>query len=213
MIEEYYKNLYRDREKSKYTFGPPEKELISFLNSKHLQGRIKVLDLGCGDGRNTIFLASKNFIVLGIDSSASGLKKLKNTIKSNDRIAKNIKLRKADLKTVRLKREEFDLVMCINTFHELSIHGVKHLIIQAKHSTKQFGINYLAFFLPQKGTYMRKEGYYPRELDIIEQYEDWKVLKKKKFLMTHFHKIPDSKGKIIKHKHFVCHLFLQKLAS
>lgn len=212
MLKRYYENLYQNSKKSRYIFGPPEKELIGFLNSKQLQ-KARALDLGCGDGRNAILLASKNFTVLGVDNSASGLKKLKKAISNNDRIAKNISLRKANLKNVKLKGRKFDLVICVNTFHELGIRGVKHLITQAKHSTKQFGINYLAFFLPRKGDYMRKEGYYPRELDVIKQYRDWKVLGKKKFLMEHHHITPDSKGKTIKHKHFVCHLFLQKLAS
>jgi len=42
----------------------------------------KVLDLGCGAGRNTMPLAQKNFEVYGLDNAPTGLKILKKTLKN-----------------------------------------------------------------------------------------------------------------------------------
>ena len=208
-ILQYYNRMYQNSQKTKSIFGLPEKELMNFLNSFYLE-RAKVLDLGCGDGRNTIFLASKNFIVFGVDNSPHGLKKIKAAIK-NTKIAKNIHLKKANLRRIKLRPDEFNLVVCTNTLHEIGADGVKHIIKQAKNSTKLLGINYLAFFIPKAGTHMRKGCYYPNPSAIIRQYKGWKILRIKTILMAHNTVIPHSKGKRVSHKHYVCHLFLQKL--
>ena len=209
-VSQYYEALYLNPHKAKSVFGLPEKELIEFLNSFHFEG-VKALDLGCGDGRHTIFLALKNFIVFGVDNSPRGLKKIKDAIK-NAKITKNIHLKKANLKTIRLKPNEFNLVICIRTLYEIGANGVKHIIKQAKRSTKPNGINYLAFFIPKAGTHMRRGCYYPNPSAIIRQYKGWKILRKKNVLMAHSHATPHSKEKKVRHKHYVCHLFLQKVS-
>jgi tellurite methyltransferase len=171
----FYENLYNRLKKTKYTFGLPQKELIKFMNSARWK-KARILDLGCGDGRNIIFLALKNLAVWGIDNSVSGLRKIKEKNKNNPLI-QNIHLKQADLKTIKLKqRNYFDLVICVYTFHEIGLNGVKNIIKQAKLSTKPHGINYLAIFIPQKGTFIRKECYYPNENDIIkiQELEDYK---------------------------------------
>lgn len=209
IISKFYEDLYRNSRKSKYIFGSPEKELVNFLKEYNFKIRAKIVDLGCGDGRNTIFLASRNFCVTGIDKSIHALKKLRKYIKDS-KLAKNISLKRANLKTIKLKEHDSDMIICVQTFHEIGNTCVRRLIKQAKLSTKPLGINYLAFFLPKKGTYMRKECYYPDELTIIKQYKCWKILKRKKILIYQYHATPYSKGKKIKHKHYVCQLFLQK---
>lgn len=59
----------------------PENALVKHL--KCLQPG-SVLDVACGDGRNTLFLAEKGFRVTGIDFSEKALERLKNfALKSN----------------------------------------------------------------------------------------------------------------------------------
>lgn len=210
-IKKHYDNLYGSPGGQKSVFGPPEKGLTKLLNSTHKIKR--ALDLGCGDGRNTIFLASRGLKVVGIDDSLAGLKKLRDSVKNQDKIMEKIYLEKADLETVRLEKNKFNLVIMIQIFHEIGAGGVKHVITQAKLSTKLLGINYLVFFLPKNGTYMRRGCYYPNESTIIKQYRGWKLLKKKKVLTTQGHMTPSSKKRLIKHQHYICHLLLQKLPN
>ena len=42
-----------------------------------------VLDVGCGEGKNAIFLAQKGFVVDAFDISESGIKKLKRLVSEN----------------------------------------------------------------------------------------------------------------------------------
>lgn len=53
---------------------PPEEYLVENLN--YLEGET-VLDLGCGDGRNSIYLREKGFQVTSVDFSEIGLHRIK----------------------------------------------------------------------------------------------------------------------------------------
>lgn len=64
-------------------FGKPYPELISFYASFENKG--KLLDLGCGQGRDAIALAKLGYQVTGIDYSSVGINQL-NTIAKNENL-------------------------------------------------------------------------------------------------------------------------------
>lgn len=65
----YWNNLFLNRK----AMFPPENYLVE--NIDFLQGDT-FLDLGCGDGRNTLYLAEKGFKVTAADFSETGLQKI-----------------------------------------------------------------------------------------------------------------------------------------
>jgi len=60
-------------------FGSPYPELIAFYAAITQKG--KLLDLGCGQGRNAIALAKLGYEVTGIDYSIIGIEQLKKVAK------------------------------------------------------------------------------------------------------------------------------------
>ena len=78
------------------------KDCVKLFNKNNIK---KILDLGCGTGRHTIFLAKNGFKVYGIDISQHGLDITKN-IKNKLKI-KNIILRKADMAKIPFKKDSF----------------------------------------------------------------------------------------------------------
>lgn len=60
-------------------FGAPYSELIDFYSSLKTKGRL--LDIGCGQGRDSIALAQLGFDVLGIDNSEIGIEQLNKVAK------------------------------------------------------------------------------------------------------------------------------------
>jgi methyl halide transferase len=54
--------------------GEPEEELVRFAESNPLKPGSNVLELGCGTGTDSIYLARKGFNVVGIDFSPSAIK-------------------------------------------------------------------------------------------------------------------------------------------
>lgn len=63
-------------------FGKPYPELIDFFAKYHKKG--KVLDLGCGQGRDAIPLARLGFNVTGIDNSKVGIEQMNRIAKTED---------------------------------------------------------------------------------------------------------------------------------
>src|SRR5436305_12845369 len=53
----------------------PSEELELFLNETHSPGG-EALDLGCGEGRNSLLLARYGYHVHAIDASSQGIQKL-----------------------------------------------------------------------------------------------------------------------------------------
>lgn len=71
-----------------YRFGAPweigpRKELVDLVDSGRLSSKElpRAIDLGCGSGANTIFLAERGFEAVGVDFSPVALRKARNSAK------------------------------------------------------------------------------------------------------------------------------------
>ncbi len=102
-----YDNYYQ----SENLFGEPYPELIEFFANFPKKG--KVLDLGCGQGRDAIALARLGFEVIGIDNSKVGIDQM-------NKIAKDEKLDLVgyvdDIFNYN-RFDEFDIILLDSMFH------------------------------------------------------------------------------------------------
>ena len=62
-------------QKSRDVCGPPFKEFVTFFK-QYDKTKAKVLDLGCGQGRDAIFIARMGHQVLGVDISRTGISQM-----------------------------------------------------------------------------------------------------------------------------------------
>ncbi|WP_166511279.1 class I SAM-dependent methyltransferase [Desulfallas thermosapovorans] len=67
MIEERYKKRYKVGD-TPWDIGKPDFNLIQTVTTAAI-GPCKALDIGCGTGYNSIWLAQNNFDVVGVDTS------------------------------------------------------------------------------------------------------------------------------------------------
>jgi 2-polyprenyl-3-methyl-5-hydroxy-6-metoxy-1,4-benzoquinol methylase len=109
--DKYYQN--------KNLFGDPYPELISFFRNWPIRGRL--LDMGCGQGRNAIALARLGYKVTGIDISKVGIFQM-NQIAENENLPINgviTDIYKFD------EFEDFDFILLDNMFHFLKRDKLK----------------------------------------------------------------------------------------
>ena len=67
-------SLYDKEYQQEDLFGKPYKELVSFFKEYSKKGQ--VLDMGCGQGRDSLALAKLGYKVSGIDSSKVGIEQM-----------------------------------------------------------------------------------------------------------------------------------------
>lgn len=71
-MKPFWENEYLNKEKS--TFGNPSKEVVDIVSL--LPEEAKVLDVGSGDGRHSLYLASLGFQVDAFDISENAINKI-----------------------------------------------------------------------------------------------------------------------------------------
>lgn len=102
-----------------------------------------VLDIGAGEGRNSIFLAKRGFKVEAIDINAESLKKCKRFAKKHNL---PITASVIDVRKFKFEKEKYSLVISINALDFLQLKDTKKLITKIEYSLVPGGIFYLDGF-------------------------------------------------------------------
>lgn len=138
--------------KSKYSLHP--KHLINLEEPWYLRDINKkefVLDLGCGNGQQTIVVAKECKKVIGIDNNLTNLAIAKQLVK--DKKIKNAEFIKTDLeKKLFFKNESFDKILALDVLEHLRKR--KQFLKEIKRVLKPEGLIYLS--VPNKNTSWKK---------------------------------------------------------
>ena len=103
-----------------------------------------ILEIGCGTGKNTGFLASVSNELLAVDFSSEMLAKAQEKIKSS-----NIQFKQLDINNLwNFKPESFDLAVCSLVLEH--IENLEHIFAQARKVLKSNGLLYFGELHPFK---------------------------------------------------------------
>jgi cyclopropane fatty-acyl-phospholipid synthase-like methyltransferase len=145
--EEVFKN------KGKFFHKPHKdmKKLVKLFKDNKVK---TVLDLGCGSGRHTIFLAKNGFEVYGTDNSESGLKYVKTDLK---KLGLKAKLKNADcFKKFPYKDNFFDAIISVQVIHHAKIEQIKYCISEIERTLKPNGLIFIIVTRSKKNKYRSK---------------------------------------------------------
>ena len=135
----------------------PSKLLVDFY---HLAKKGNALDIACGTGRNSLFLADKGFNVDAIDISDVALEKLKNKNSSINTIV-------ADLDEYSFEENKYELVVNVNFLN-------RNLIPSIKEALKKDGIViFETFVLSEK---RKNKSYYLRPNELLRLFLDFHII-------------------------------------
>ena len=136
----------------------------------------RLLDLGCGEGRNAIYFAKNGFDVVGIDPSEPGLEKMR---RYAEEVAVQVKTIQADMLTYEID-QQYDVVFSVATLQYLSPDNRQARFGQFKQATRPGGINaHSAFvkkpFIPKSPDGEPTANSY-KSGELFGYYWDWEIL-------------------------------------
>jgi tellurite methyltransferase len=138
--------------------------------------RPRLLDLGCGEGRNAVYFAGHGFEVVGLDLSPPGLEK---TRKYAEAMAVHIETIHADIVHYEL-RETYDVLFSTGTLHYLPPEVRRRRFQNYKDYTSLDGINAFSVFVEKpfipKAPDAEETAHAFRSGELMGYYWDWQVL-------------------------------------
>ena len=115
-------------------FGHPYQELQDYFNNCQIRGNL--LDLGCGQGRDSIFLASLGYQVTAVDSSKVGINQMLTKAQSQELEIDGIV---NDIQNLKLQKK-FDVILFDMLLHGFEDSTQLELLRKYSNSLNQNGI-------------------------------------------------------------------------
>ena len=113
------------------------------LRWKKLQKRT-VLDLGCGRGRHSIFLAETGFEITAVDLSPAEIDQLRKQAQQKN-LDRNIETLVCDMRELPFSKRTFDCVLAYNSIYLTSYDGLKTTIASITDLLTDSGQVYITF--------------------------------------------------------------------
>ncbi|MBD5485769.1 MAG: class I SAM-dependent methyltransferase, partial [Lachnospiraceae bacterium] len=135
----FWEKSYREYDTIAFSNEPN----VTITEFEHLlSDKAKVLDVGCGEGQNAIYLAGKGHHVDAFDLSEYGIAKLKHRCELSN---VQVNAFTADLTTYQFERY-YDMITCFGTLHFVYKNEWKKFIKNAKEYTNIGGIHIIQIF-------------------------------------------------------------------
>ena len=160
----------------KYQLSPTHSEILAA--TPYLQGG-RALDVGCGQGRNALYLSQlgqQGFEVDAWDVNASSLQKLQQIIDAEG--IQNIHLQQRDLNADPSITGTYDFICCTVVMMFLQATTVKPLIAQMQQATKVNGFNLIVCAMDTPDLPVQADfpfAFKTGELSAL--YEGWNIVK------------------------------------
>ncbi len=196
--EESYK---RTGSADTFAGGKPSTELYDLVD--RLPHGAKVLDLGCGEGRNTLFLAENGLDVTAVDISEAGIAKLRHLA---DQKRLLVAAEVEDMRSYTFKNT-YDLIVAHGCLHLIERDCWMSLLDKIKTHTKPEGYNVIAAFtdrIPPPDDMKEFTVGLFHEGELFQFYEGWRIMLKESYEFDDEH--PGS----LKHRHAANKLVAQK---
>jgi tellurite methyltransferase len=133
------KNMRYDQiYKNKNVWGVRPNDLLLEIFAK-LEPGSEFLDLGCGQGRDSLFMLKNGFKVTAVDRSREGIKKIKEAMAESSLPLAKIKLFCADIAQFKIEKNKYSTINSYNALHFLPKNDALRTLLEIKKSLKKGG--------------------------------------------------------------------------
>ena len=104
------------------------------------------LDLGCGQGRDSLFAAKYGFKVTAVDQSKININKIKQYLKQNNHLKDAIELFCEDIKDFNIEKDRYQIINAFNSLQFLEKNEALAIIQKMKEALKKDSFVIIAGF-------------------------------------------------------------------
>jgi len=136
---------------------------------------LRVLDAGCGEGKNAIAMARAGAVVEAVDCSEAAIRNALAAWPDADRVCWRVE----DVMAVDLGHETFDLVILYGLLHCLSESEIRTLVHRCKLATASNGLHVVVAFNSRSQNLEAHPGFDPtllNHMDYLHLYSDWRII-------------------------------------
>ena len=137
---------------------------------------LRVLDVGCGEGKNAIFLSSRGAKVTAIDCSKLALANARRLWASS-----SVEWLEGDVRHTAWEREAFDVVIAYGLFHCLvNVGEIERVVHELQRATRPGGFHVICAFNRRFQDLRAHPDFSPCLLEhahYLRLYHDWVVVK------------------------------------
>ena len=179
-MNDYFRTQYEKcYEGEEYYWGL---EPASFLNdlivaTNRSPDGLSVLDIGCGEGKDAVYMASQGCNVTAFDITESGISKARSLAKERN---VNIDAFVADINDFYLDKQ-FDIIYSTGTVQYLFDENINTFFEKINRMTKQGGIVYFNVFVNKPFLELPPDWDKEEKMwetgDLFKYFGDWKILK------------------------------------
>jgi tellurite methyltransferase len=155
----------------------PSKMCFNILELMPPIRQLKVLDIGCGEGKDAVFFARNGYDVSAFDISTVGLEKLQ---KLYEEINTCVNTFRADINDYRIK-SKYDILFSSGVLHYIKPELRKEIFLNYKENTNEDGIHVFNVFVDKpfiEAPPENEPNAYPWiSGELLTYYHDWEILK------------------------------------
>jgi tellurite methyltransferase len=157
----------------KYQLSPTHSEILAA--TPYLQGG-RALDVGCGQGRNALYLSQHGFEVDAWDINENSLQKLRQIIQTEQ--IDNIQVQQRDLNADQSITGRYDFICCTVVMMFLEAQTVKPLIAQMQQATNVNGFNLIVCAMDTDDIPAQSDFPFTFKAgELSALYESWNIIK------------------------------------
>lgn len=135
-----WNKLWMDEDKQR-RWSIPDHHFVSYVETLGDISGYRVLDIGAGIGRHSLYLAKKGCIITAIDPSETCRNYLSNLVENEE---KNIKIVNGEFTSLtNFDSIKFDMVVCFNVLYHERLEDMKNALREINRILKDSGILYL----------------------------------------------------------------------